>query len=151
MGSAPCYARARSLKMREICVVAYLCLLTYPVGYDTLRVVMRTTIDIPDALYRSVRARTANEGTTLRNITIALYGDWIRKNDWHPQLDAGLFVITSKPREAQTPPRRRLKCFGIARKDANLTVSHDWKDIKKSIEEGWAQDACEKEQRIRAQ
>ena len=114
-----------------------------------MRDVMRTTIDIPEALYRSVRSRTANEGTTLRNITIALYGDWIRKKDWHPQLDTELFVVTSGSREAQTPPKRRLKCFGIARKDANLNVSHDWKDIKKSIAEGWAQDIAEKERRIR--
>ena len=114
-----------------------------------MRDVMRTTIDIPEALYRSVRSRTASEGTTLRNITIALYGDWIRKKDWHPQLDKELFVVTSEPRETQTPPKRRLKCFGIARKGANLNVSHDWKDIKKSIEEGWAQDIAEKERRIR--
>lgn len=40
---------------------------------------MRTTLDIPDALYREVRAKSALEGTTVRTITITLYTDWLSR------------------------------------------------------------------------
>lgn len=98
--------------------------------------VMRTTIDIPDTLYKSVRTRTANEGTTLRNITIALYGDWMRKKDWHPQLDAELLVVTSEPKEAKTPPKRHLKCFGILKPKKHANGPHDMESIRRGIAEG---------------
>ena len=112
--------------------------------------VMRTTIDIPEALYRSVRSRTANEGTTLRNITIALYGDWIRKKDWHPQLDTELFVVTSEPREAPTTPKRRLKCFGILKPKKHINGPHDMESIRKGIAEGLKKEykALEKRRRF---
>lgn len=100
-----------------------------------MRVVMRTTIDIPEALYRSVRSRTANEGTTLRNITIALYGDWIRKKDWHPQLDAELLIVAPKPSEAQKP-KRGLKCFGILKPKKHANGPHDMESIRKGIAKG---------------
>ena len=38
---------------------------------------MRTTIDIPDTLYREVRSKSALEGLTLRSVTITLYTDWL--------------------------------------------------------------------------
>jgi hypothetical protein len=107
---------------------------------------MKATIDIPDALYRAVRMRTDSEGTTLRHVAIALLGDWMQRPDWHPHIRTEV-VLTGEPNPV---PRRRLKCFGIARSAANLNVSHDWKDIKKDIEDGWAQETLEKEQRIGA-
>lgn len=87
---------------------------------------MRTTINIPDVLYRAVRSRTAAEGSTLRNITIALYGDWMQRADWHPQLRTETVFTDYEPK---AKPKRHLKCIGIARKGANLNVSHGYKTL----------------------
>jgi hypothetical protein len=38
---------------------------------------MKATIDIPDQLYRQVKARAALEGRAVREITIELYTEWL--------------------------------------------------------------------------
>jgi hypothetical protein len=38
---------------------------------------MRTTLDIPDDLYRQVKARAALEGKSVREVTTELYGRWL--------------------------------------------------------------------------
>ena len=105
---------------------------------------MKTTIDIPDVLYRSMKARCASMGTTMRHVTIALYGDFMQRPDWVPRIRTE-HILTEKPAKKNG---RRLACFGVARPDPNLNVSHDWDDIQKSIEEGWAEKHAEKEKRI---
>jgi hypothetical protein len=42
---------------------------------------MKATIDIPDALYRRVKARSALEGRTIRDVTVELYSDWLEQAD----------------------------------------------------------------------
>ena len=38
---------------------------------------MKATIDIPDELYRRVKARTAQEGRRIREVTIDLFLQWL--------------------------------------------------------------------------
>ena len=38
---------------------------------------MKATIDVPDALYRQVKARAAIEGRAVREVTIELYEQWL--------------------------------------------------------------------------
>jgi len=38
---------------------------------------MKATIDIPDDLYRRVKARTAQEGRRIREVTVDLYLQWL--------------------------------------------------------------------------
>ena len=38
---------------------------------------MKATIDIPDELYRRVKARTAEEGRRIRDITANLFRQWL--------------------------------------------------------------------------
>ena len=38
---------------------------------------MRTALDIPDALYRKIKTRTAQEGSTVRSVTLLLYTQWL--------------------------------------------------------------------------
>ncbi|MEO7294600.1 MAG: hypothetical protein ABIZ57_00530 [Candidatus Limnocylindria bacterium] len=38
---------------------------------------MKATIDVPDALYRQVKALAALEGRTVREVTIELYETWL--------------------------------------------------------------------------
>ena len=104
---------------------------------------MRTTIDIPDVLYRAVRSRTASEGTTLRHITIALLGDWMQHPDWHPKTRPEIAIVDAPPK-----PKSRLPFLGFARKGANMNVSHNWADIKKTIEDGWTEEALAKEEKV---
>jgi len=38
---------------------------------------MKTTIDIPDELYRRVKAKTALKGRAVRDVTIELFRNWV--------------------------------------------------------------------------
>ncbi|MES2922811.1 MAG: hypothetical protein V4819_14755 [Verrucomicrobiota bacterium] len=40
---------------------------------------MKATFQIPDELYREVKAETAREGRTLREVTISLFEQWLRE------------------------------------------------------------------------
>lgn len=39
---------------------------------------MKATFQIPDELYREVKAETARAGRTLRDVTISLFEQWLR-------------------------------------------------------------------------
>ncbi len=41
---------------------------------------MKTTIDIPDDLYRQVKARSALAGKRVRDVTIELYRRWLAQD-----------------------------------------------------------------------
>lgn len=78
---------------------------------------MRTTLDIPDAMYRRIKTRTAQEGATVRGITLVLYSQW---------LDGG-----AKPKPpAAKPIRKRPSWFGSVKVDADLP--HDMASVRKS-------------------
>ncbi len=38
---------------------------------------MKATVDVPDALYRRVKARAALEGRAVRDVTVELYESWL--------------------------------------------------------------------------
>lgn len=40
---------------------------------------MKATFQIPDELYREVKAETAREGRTVREVTISLFEQWLRQ------------------------------------------------------------------------
>jgi hypothetical protein len=42
-----------------------------------MMVTMKATIDIPDELYRRVKAKSALEGRRIREVTIELYSSWV--------------------------------------------------------------------------
>jgi hypothetical protein len=42
---------------------------------------MKATIDIPDDLYRRVKAKTALKGRAVRDVTIELYRKWVEESD----------------------------------------------------------------------
>jgi hypothetical protein len=45
---------------------------------------MKVTIDVPDELYRQVKARTALEGRTVREVTTELYRGWLEDEGPEP-------------------------------------------------------------------
>jgi len=50
---------------------------------------MKATIDIPDVLYRRVKARAAMDGRAVREVTIELYTTWLEQEDPRPGRGGG--------------------------------------------------------------
>lgn len=92
---------------------------------------MKTTMDIPDAMYRAVKSRSAGAGLSVRHVTIMLYGDWLATPDWKPRAPSSVSEFAATP-----SPVRRLGCFGFASKYARKGVSHEMDDIRASIVSG---------------
>ncbi len=42
---------------------------------------MKATIDVPDDLYRKVKAKTALQGRAVREVTIELYRRWLEQDE----------------------------------------------------------------------
>lgn len=57
---------------------------------------MKVTIDIPDDLYRQVKAKVALEGRRIREVTIELFQNWLDKDELKP---------TPKTDHGQNQPR----------------------------------------------
>jgi hypothetical protein len=49
---------------------------------------MKATIEIPDELYRRVKAKSALDGRTIREVTIELYRAWIDQEPASEQVSA---------------------------------------------------------------
>jgi len=41
---------------------------------------MKATIDVPDELYRQVKAKSALQGKAIREVTVALYQRWLEQD-----------------------------------------------------------------------
>jgi hypothetical protein len=41
---------------------------------------MKATIDVPDGLYRRVKARSALEGRSVRDVTVLLFERWLQES-----------------------------------------------------------------------
>lgn len=46
---------------------------------------MKATIDIPDDLYRKVKAKSALEGRPVRDVAIALFRNWVERRPEAPK------------------------------------------------------------------
>jgi hypothetical protein len=95
---------------------------------------MKATFDIPDDLYRSVKARSALEGRPLRAVAIELFQNWLRGSS------------DPTPSEPEPPTPEELTKFpwlAISQKYARPAVSSEMEDIRESIARGWAADEVE--------
>ncbi|MBQ3288820.1 MAG: hypothetical protein IJH50_05360 [Kiritimatiellae bacterium] len=81
---------------------------------------MRTTLDIPDTMYRRIKTRTAQEGVTVRSITLVLYSQWLGDE---PQPSISRRRAAHK---LKTPP-----WFGSVKVDEKLP--HDMASVRESI------------------
>lgn len=96
---------------------------------------MKATLDIPDQLYRSVKARSALEGRPLRSIAIELFQNWLQAPPAQPRVENN----EPTPEELVKYP-----WLAISKKYVKPGVSHEMEDIRESISRGWAADAAEK-------
>jgi hypothetical protein len=47
---------------------------------DEYLCIMKATIDIPDELYRRVKAKSALQGRPIRDVAIELFDDWVNES-----------------------------------------------------------------------
>ena len=80
-------------------------------------------MDIPDTLYRRVRAKGALDGLTLRAITINLYMEWLERDEPHP--------VESQCYEPVVMPSWGGLCSGAIARHAE--GPHDLASIRQSI------------------
>ncbi len=86
---------------------------------------MKATIEIPDALYRRVKAKSALEGQPVREVVMHLFRGWLGEADVLPG---------DKPLNVPRGPEPTW--FGAARKYAQQVNRHDLSAIRRSIVQG---------------
>ena len=57
---------------------------------------MRTTVDIPDSLYRDLKSKAANEGKTVKELILRSVEAELRKRSGRPRRPVSLPLIRSK-------------------------------------------------------
>ncbi len=92
---------------------------------------MKATLDIPDELYRRVKARSAMEGRPIRSVAVDLFQKWLDE------------APADAPRLA-VGDMEEMPWLAIARKYVREDQNHDLDDIKQAIAEGWAADVAER-------
>jgi len=95
---------------------------------------MKATIDIPDDLYRHVKARTALEGRPLRAVAIELFEGYVRSADTIP----GLRNLGPDEEEI-----RRFPWLAIGYRHGNPARDSGMESIRASIARGWAAESGE--------
>lgn len=97
---------------------------------------MKTTLDIPDDLYRAVKSRSAADGLSVRGVTILLYGDWLSRPGWIPSARDEATPVRREPRRALP------SWFAMGRSHVrkNADGPHDLESMRKSIAEGIAEE-----------
>ncbi|QTN32738.1 hypothetical protein HZ994_10460 [Akkermansiaceae bacterium] len=90
---------------------------------------MKATLEIPDELYRNVKARSALEGRPVRAVAAELFEKWL----------SGEIETTPKSLEPAPLPAETAKAYPwlkIAAKYPTGGVSYEMDDIRKSIANG---------------
>ena len=88
---------------------------------------MKATIDIPDHIYRQVKAKSALEGKRVREVAILLFQRWVEGEE-----PSGSALARTPDSDAKTP-----SWFGALRKYAgNAGGRHDMESIRASIARG---------------
>ena len=93
---------------------------------------MKATMQIPDEMYREVKAKSALQGRSVRSVTVMLYASWLRGL----VDDTGMKDSDVETHTADTKPI--LSCFGIGRRFVrrNADGPHDMASIRESISKG---------------
>lgn len=96
---------------------------------------MKVTIEVPDELYRQVKAKSALDGRTVREVTEELFRSFVRGQ--RPAEAA-----ESEPDEARPtlPDEPTPAWFGALKSYARQVNRHDMDSIRKSITRGVAED-----------
>ncbi len=96
---------------------------------------MKATFDIPDLLYRRVKARSAIEGRPLRSVAVELFQKWLENPSTAAVVEDG---------QASTEEFAKYPWLVIAQRHASPDISPDMDAIRESIAQGWAAETKEK-------
>ena len=91
---------------------------------------MKATLDIPDDLYRRVKARSAMEGRPLRSVATELFQQWLNAP---PSLEQRSTPSALTPSELAAAP-----WLAITQPYLKPGLSHDLDAIRAAIATGWA-------------
>ena len=97
---------------------------------------MKATLEIPDDLYRRVKARSAMEGRPVRAVAVQLFRDWL---DAPPPVDVEGMPSGPTPAELAAAP-----WLAISQRYVKPGMSHDMEDIRAAIARGSAAETAEK-------
>ena len=102
-------------------------------GISAIILAMKATMQIPDEMYREVKAKSALEGRSVRSVTVMLYSSWLR--GLVPEPDSATRFAAAKPVGGKRP---NLSCFGVGRRFVrkNADGPHDMASIRESIASG---------------
>ena len=90
---------------------------------------MKATLEIPDELYRNVKARSALEGRPVRAVAIELFEKWLTG-----EIESE--AKSSKPVELHKETIKAYPWLKIAAKYPNPAASYDMEGIRQSISRG---------------
>lgn len=96
---------------------------------------MKATIEIPDVLYRRVKARTAMEGIPLRAVAVELFRRWLET----PELFSPQEVTSDRSNEEPAP------WLAVTRPHLRPEMSHDLEAIRSDADEAWKGEISAKE------
>lgn len=106
---------------------------------------MKATIDIPDELYRQVKAKSALEGRAIREVATELFVGYVEgsasSSDSASRASGEATSAAVGPAPQWLGPARQ-----YLRKNA---MCHDWEDIAASVAVGWAAEVAEPAPRSR--
>lgn len=100
---------------------------------------MKATFEIPDDLYRQVKARSAMEGRPLRSVAVELFQSWLSGSPHANMPVADHVPAVRAPTRFDNAPWR-----GIIRPYIKPGMSHDLDEMKEAISCGWIEEAAGK-------
>ncbi|CAN5832519.1 hypothetical protein BH11VER1_BH11VER1_04720 [soil metagenome] len=101
---------------------------------------MKATLEIPDDLYRRVKARSALEGRPLRSVAVQLFQSWLNHEIPPPAAPPAVAIPANrKPTRFDNAP-----WLALTRTHLRPEMSHDMADIDEAIAQGWAEEQADK-------
>ena len=97
---------------------------------------MKATLDIPDDLYRRVKARSAMEGRPMRSVAVQLFQNWL---DALPAPEGQPAPPALTPAELEAAP-----WLALTQPYVKPGLSHDMEDIRAALAKGWAAEMADK-------
>ena len=101
---------------------------------------MKATLDIPDELYRRVKARSAIEGRPVRAVAVELFEHWVES----PPAGAQTPARPSVGGERQPTRFDNAAWLDIAQRYIKPGMSHDLGEMREAIAKGWSAEVAAK-------
>lgn len=106
---------------------------------------MKATVDIPDELYRQVKAKSALEGRPVREVAVELFQGYVTRSEAPSAAPPAKRSERLLLADGRPVPR----WFGLARKHIREDADHDMDAVRASIGRGWGQELSEREAALR--